>query len=151
MAYNVVGFYLGYNNMNRIVTLCGSKRFDFEETQLQLTLKGLVVIGLAGKQEKELDKYTKEYLDLVHFAKIASSDAVFVLGDGYIGDSTAKEICFADLCGKPIIHQLDCPSWTHDAIKIKAGDYKHDIILKAQQKLGYEFKKDDMPHYRSHN
>jgi len=100
--------------MINTITLCGSTRFmdDFREANIQLTRGGLSVISLSFATQKELDgveieKGMKEVLDLVHFNKILRSDAIVVVGDGYIGFSTAREILWASMQGKGLHRTMD--------------------------------------------
>src|SRR5580700_11149100 len=91
------------------VCLCGSTKFldAFAEANVELTRRGLSVLTISMALPKESgevkaeEKPLKELLDLVHFNKILRSDAVVVVGDGYIGFSTAREILWADMQGKP--------------------------------------------------
>lgn len=88
----------------RVVTLCGSARFEdqFHEWNKRLTLAGFVVLDLAvypsymgGIKDWYTDAH-KITLDLAHLAKIELSDAILVINpDGYIGDSTKREIEWA--------------------------------------------------------
>ena len=74
----------------KIVTLCGSTRFkeQFMEVQKQLTLWKPGV---------------KEMLDDMHLRKIDLADEVFVINvGGYIGESTRREIAYAEKTGKII-------------------------------------------------
>lgn len=99
-----------------VVTLCGSTRFkdEFFKVQKDLTLKGYIVIsvGLFGHSgdnevwenmsEGELTD-TKLMLDDMHKEKIDMADEIFVINkDGYIGESTWSEICYAYMTDKPI-------------------------------------------------
>lgn len=94
-----------------IITLCGSTRFkeQFIEMQKKLTLQGWIVIsvglfGHSGDDEVWSDG-AKKMLDDIHKAKIAMSDAIFVINPGgYIGDSTASEIEWAQDLGKDIYY-----------------------------------------------
>lgn len=92
------------------VTLCGSSRFaqEFIDADVELSYKGLVVINMSVSSGNEEDNRNhtqaqKECLDLIHFQKILISDAILVLGDGYIGYSTSREIIWADMLKKQII------------------------------------------------
>lgn len=92
-----------------IVTLCGSTRFkkEFFEVQKTLTLKGYIVIsvGLFGHSgdEEVWTPGTKEMLDEMHLRKIDLADEIFVINvDGYIGESTKREIEYARKTGKKI-------------------------------------------------
>lgn len=91
------------------ICLCGSTRFreQFELWNRRLTLAGFVVYSVAGFGHSG-DSFTaeeKEVLDLVHLRKIAESDAVAVIDiDGYIGDSTRREITWAKMLGKGVYY-----------------------------------------------
>jgi hypothetical protein len=92
-----------------VITLCGSTRFKdkFLETQKRLTLEGNVVIsvGLFGHSgdDEVWSEGVKEMLDRQHLAKIDLADEIFVINvGGYIGDSTRREIAYAEFKGKPI-------------------------------------------------
>lgn len=95
--------------MINTVTLCGSTRFaaDFAECNRELTKRGISVITISFAAEKDVDgvekeQGVKELLDLVHLNKILRSDAIVIVGDGYIGFNTAREILWADMQGKYI-------------------------------------------------
>lgn len=86
-----------------IITLCGSARFesDFKSLNEQLTLAGHTVFSLsvypsdkAGVKGWYTDAQKVE-LDAAHKRKIDASEAIVIVGDGYIGDSTASEILWA--------------------------------------------------------
>ena len=91
----------------KIVTLCGSTRFKehFMEAQKRLTLEGCIVIsvGLFGHSgDSDVWKPgVKEMLDDMHLRKIDLADEIFVINvDGYIGESTRREIAYAKQTGK---------------------------------------------------
>ena len=93
------------------ITLCGSARFEkeFHHWSETLTFEGNIVYGLAiypSSKDGKLwyDGKQKEFLDLIHLAKIEESDAVFVIDvNGYIGESTAREIAWAKIRGKRVL------------------------------------------------
>ena len=93
----------------KIITLCGSTRFKdaFMETQKRLTLEGCIVIsvGLFGHSGDD-DVWkpgVKEMLDDMHLRKIDLADEIFVINvDGYIGESTKREIAYAEKTGKTV-------------------------------------------------
>lgn len=93
----------------KIVTLCGSTRFkeQFLEAQKRLTLEGCIVIsvGLFGHSGDD-DVWkpgVKEMLDDMHLRKIDLADEIFVINvGGYIGESTRREIAYAEKTGKTI-------------------------------------------------
>ena len=99
----------------KIITLCGSTKFrkEYEQKNAELSLKGNVVfsVGLFGKTEGDKGKennitltlYQKNLLDSVHLAKIKLSDEIFVINvNGYIGESTKREIEYAHSHGKTV-------------------------------------------------
>lgn len=93
----------------KVVTLCGSTKFkeQFLKVQKKLTLDGCIVIsvGLFGHSgdEEVWKSGTKEMLDDMHLRKIDMADEVFVINvGGYIGDSTKREITYAESKGKKI-------------------------------------------------
>lgn len=99
-----------------VVTLCGSTRFkdEFIHAQTEFTLKGYIVISVcrfayAGDEEvwKGLDEHaltnTKIMLDDMDKTKIDLADEIYVINpNGYIGDSTWTEICYAYMTDKSI-------------------------------------------------
>lgn len=95
-----------------IVCLCGSTRFvdKFNEWRGRLTLEGKIVVGieLAILQSEADDPQHSNYpvkkmLDELHLRKIDLADRVMVLNvEGYIGESTRREIEYAKQQGKPI-------------------------------------------------
>lgn len=93
----------------KIVTLCGSTRFkeQFIEAQKRLTLEGSIVIsvGLFGHSgdEEVWKPGTKEMLDDMHLRKIDMADEIYVINvGGYIGESTKREIAYAEKTRKTI-------------------------------------------------
>jgi hypothetical protein len=103
--------------MNRptIVCLCGSTRFKdaFVEANLRETLAGRIVLSIGCDQRTDSDLFEelatgnvrlmKARLDVLHMAKIDLADEVMILNrDGYIGESTEREIEYARMRGKVI-------------------------------------------------
>jgi hypothetical protein len=94
------------------VCLCGSTRFTraYQEANLRETLSGRIVlsIGCDTKSDEELAREAgieidKERLDLLHLFKIDQADEILVLNvNGYIGESTRREIAYAERTGKRI-------------------------------------------------
>ena len=98
----------------KVITLCGSTRFknEFLEAQKRLTLEGNVVItvGLFGHSGDDVvwTEGVKDMLDRQHLAKIDLADEIFVINvGGYIGDSTRREIAYAEYKGKTITYLED--------------------------------------------
>lgn len=95
----------------RIVCLCGSTRFmdAFFDAGWEFTLKGYIVLSVGVCKHAEhhgaeaLGQDVVDKLDELHLRKIDLADEVMILNvDGYIGESTRKEIEYAKLLGKPI-------------------------------------------------
>lgn len=99
----------------QIVCLCGSTRFTAEMLvkQWELTKQGKVVLSWCALPDSYFEgedkahigdqENVKETVDEGHLRKIDLADSVFVLNvDGYIGDSTRKEIEYAKTKNKPI-------------------------------------------------
>lgn len=97
----------------KVVTLCGSTKFEaeFAEVNQRLTMEGCVVISLGMISLPELPGYdwTADNSDLkgrlggVHLQKIHLADEVYIVDPGgYIGDSTRREIAYAESLGKPV-------------------------------------------------
>lgn len=98
-----------------IVCLCGSTKFwrEFQRAGLRETLKGKIVLSIgaaSGTDDEHFgnmapEEYTevKKMLDELHLRKIEMADEILVLNtDGYIGESTRKEIRHAYILWKKI-------------------------------------------------
>lgn len=98
-----------------IVCLCGSTKFSdaFRDANLRETLAGKIVlsIGCDMKSDDEIWSHMtteeiqqiKADLDRLHLRKIDLADEVLILNvDGYIGESTQRELNYARQLGKPI-------------------------------------------------
>ena len=96
-----------------VVTLCGSTRFEaeFAEVNQRLTMEGCVVISLGMFSLPDLPDYDwtadcsdlKGRLGAVHFQKIRMADEVYIVDPGgYVGESTRREIAYAESLGKPV-------------------------------------------------
>lgn len=88
----------------RIITLCGSTRFreKFNDINRQLTFIGVIVLapGVFGGAGDELTEAEKVALDELHLRKIDLSDEICVINvGGYIGESTRREIEYAERIG----------------------------------------------------
>ncbi len=96
-----------------VVCLCGSTRFkeEFELVAREETLKGRIVLTLAVFCQADGDPLAKEQVTMLrhlHRHKIKMSDEILVVNiDGYIGDSTRKEIEFAKANQKRIEYLVD--------------------------------------------
>ena len=98
-----------------IVTLCGSTKFkdEFIDAQLRETLAGKIVLTtgcnmrsdqeIFGRMDAAEFRKTRARLDILHLHKIAMSDEILVLNvGGYIGESTEREIEYAESIGVKI-------------------------------------------------
>lgn len=97
-----------------IVCLCGSTRFyeAFQRANYEETMAGRIVLSvgfyphsskLAHGQKVGCDDEQKAKLDELHLRKIDLADQVLVLNvGGYVGDSTRREIAYAEQTGKPL-------------------------------------------------
>lgn len=98
-----------------IVCLCGSTRFSeaFQQANLRETLAGKIVLtigcdlrsdsDLFADQSPEALEQIKADLDALHFRKIEMADEVLILNvEGYIGESTRRELDYAKSFGKTI-------------------------------------------------
>ena len=97
----------------KVITLCGSSRFaaEFAEVNQRLTMDGCVVISLGMFRLPDLPDYDwtadrsdlKGRLGAVHFQKIRMADVVYIVDPGgYVGESTRREIAYAQSLGKPV-------------------------------------------------
>src|SRR3954452_23195580 len=97
----------------KVITLCGSTTFEveFAEVNQRLTMEGCVVISLGMFRLPDLPDYdwTVDSSDLkgrlggVHLHKIRMADEVYVVDPGgYVGESTRREIAYAESLGKPV-------------------------------------------------
>jgi hypothetical protein len=97
----------------KVITLCGSTKFEaeFAEVNQQLTMDGCVVIslGMFSLPDLQDDDWTTDTSDLkrrlgdLHFQKIRMADEVYIVDPGgYVGESTRREIAYAESLGKPV-------------------------------------------------
>ncbi len=95
--------------MNKIVTICGSMKFQKEmmklAAKLELEKKYIVIQCVYFSDNCELTADDICILNEIHYKKIEISDAIYVVNvGGYIGKSTHMEIEYARLCGKEILY-----------------------------------------------
>lgn len=96
----------------QIITLCGSLRYCeslFYDVQIYLERRGHVCLSVCkGEQSTPPTDIEKSVIDKVHFKKIDLSDCIIVLDlNGYIGESTANELQWAELTNKPVYYLRD--------------------------------------------
>lgn len=95
-------------NKPEVVCLCGSTKFkeEFIKARCNFTRNGLIVVGpefYSHADGIELSEWEKIRLDVLHFAKIDLADWVYIVTvDGYIGESTQREIEYARMRGKRV-------------------------------------------------
>lgn len=105
------------------LTLCGSLRFEpyWHEANKQLGLAGHICYSVMTFPSIEGDKtwYTPEQkwiLDLAHFAKIEESDGVVMLNiDGYLGESSLRELTWARMRNKIVFWTLRDDRMIHNS------------------------------------
>ncbi len=95
-----------------VVCLCGSTRFykQFQEANLRETLAGKIVLTVGGFMHNpdahgghEITDEQKVTLDELHLRKIDLADEILVINvDGYVGESTTREIHHAHETGKKV-------------------------------------------------
>ena len=93
------------------VTICGSLKFekqinDWHEALAMAGHTPYCMVVLPSQKDGVKDWYTPEQktmLDLIHLSKIEESDAILVVDvEGYIGESTTREIAWARIRGKKV-------------------------------------------------
>lgn len=93
----------------KIITICGSMKYQKEMMKIaeEYTKKGNCILTPIYPT-KNISEYSKDdikTMKVMHLERIKLSDAILVLNmDGYIGDSTKKEIEFAKSLKKEIIY-----------------------------------------------
>jgi len=125
------------------VCLCGSTRFleAFFAAGWQLTLMGHIVLSIGVCKHADADgahgaetlgNDVAERLDELHLRKIDLADWVLVLNlGGYIGESTRREIEYAEHIGKPVEflvtpdNEVECDDW---------DDVQHFAALAAERR-----------------
>lgn len=95
-----------------IVCICGSTRFvdEMSAANRDLTFAGVIVVApgvfLRAEGHEAAEPITHEQktaLDALHLRKIDLADRVLVVNPGgYVGESTSREIAYAQSTGKPI-------------------------------------------------
>ena len=98
----------------KVITVCGSLRFYTEmmEVTEKMELEGnCMLVPIYNPSRPSKDAFTEEealMLDKMHKERIKLADAILVVNvDGYIGNSTSKEIEFAKALNKEIMYYTD--------------------------------------------
>ncbi len=92
----------------KIVCICGSTKFKegFLEANAKLTMASIIVVtvGQFGHSDGvEHSRKQKAKLDVLHLHKIDVADEILVVNeDGYIGESTEREIAYAESLGMKV-------------------------------------------------
>ncbi len=74
------------------------------EANRELTLAGVIVVAPSEAEEAPTPE-EKAVLDTLHLRKIDVADRVLIVNPGsYIGESTRREIAYAQAVGKPIVY-----------------------------------------------
>ena len=87
-----------------IVCICGSTRFteEMRAANRELTFAGVIVVA-PGEPDEMVTDEQKTALDALHLRKIDLADRVLVVNPGgYVGESTRREIAYADATGTPV-------------------------------------------------
>ena len=87
-----------------IVCICGSTRFvdEMRAASRELTFAGVIVLA-PGEADGPMTGEQKAILDALHLHKIDLSDRLLVVNPGgYVGESTSREIAYAQAAGKPV-------------------------------------------------
>ena len=98
----------------KIITVCGSLSFykEMMEVTEKMELEGnCMLVPIYNPSRPSKDAFTEEealMLDKMHKERIKLADAILVVNvDGYIGNSTIKEIEFAKALNKEIMYYTD--------------------------------------------
>jgi hypothetical protein len=114
MSYPKDANFLDRTDRPRIVCLCGSTRFyrEYVEANYAETMKGRIVLSVGFYPHATsvmhgegvgVTPEQKVALDELHLRKIDLADEVLILNvDGYVGQSTARELEYARGQGKAV-------------------------------------------------
>lgn len=89
-----------------IVCICGSMKFvaEMRAVNHDLTFAGVIVLAPSEEGEAPTPE-EKVLLDALHLAKIDLADRVLIVNPGgYLGESTRRELAYAQSAGKPIAY-----------------------------------------------
>lgn len=96
----------------KVITVCGSLKFQNEimEVAEKFNKTGVCVLTPVYPYNKELklSDIDIDNMKKAHLKRIELADSIFVVNvNGYVGESTKKEIEFAKEKGKEIIYYID--------------------------------------------
>ncbi|MFF9607837.1 hypothetical protein ACF1GY_37235 [Streptomyces sp. NPDC014684] len=97
-----------------IVCICGSTRFvdEMRAVNRDLTFAGVIVVA-PGEADGPVTDEQKAALDALHLRRIDLADRVLVVNPGgYIGESTSREVDYANATGKPVAFTHPAPATT---------------------------------------
>ena len=109
-----------------IVCLCGSTKFyrEYQKAYYDETMKGNIVLSVGFYPHSQQESHGQDvgassdqkiFLDVLHLRKIDIADSIYVLNvGGYIGESAAREIAYAESKGKPIGYLESCGAANDD-------------------------------------
>ena len=94
--------------MNKIITLCGSMKFQEQMIEvaekLELEEQYIVIQCVYFDKSRVLTSQEINVLNELHYRKIDISDAIYIVNvGGYIGESTRKEIEYAHSLNKEVL------------------------------------------------
>ena len=94
----------------KIVTICGSMKFETEMQRIAFLLETKydmnVLQCVYNVDNLDITPMEQVALENAHYRKIEISDAIYVVDiQGYIGKQVSKEIAFAKSKGKEVIFQ----------------------------------------------
>ncbi|MFD7616093.1 hypothetical protein [Streptomyces sp. NPDC059802] len=87
-----------------IVCICGSARFadEMRAANRDLAFEGIIVVAPVEADGLITDEQ-KKALGALHLRRIDLADRVLVVNPGgYVGESTGREIAYAQAAGKPV-------------------------------------------------
>lgn len=93
--------------MNKIVTICGSMKFKDKMMAIakDLEVKNKYVVIQCVYSNDIFTEEEETILGDLHYNKIEISDAIYVVNvNGYIGDSTNKDIEYAKKLSKEVMY-----------------------------------------------
>ena len=96
----------------RVVCLCGSLRFvrEFADERTRLTLELAIVLAPEATEATGLEPSLVRALGDLHLRRIDLADEVRIVNpNGYLGETTRREIAYATTLGKRItyLHEPD--------------------------------------------
>ncbi|MCH4058147.1 MAG: hypothetical protein LKE89_09630 [Lactobacillaceae bacterium] len=92
-------------NYSEVVTLCGSRKFanTFRQLEWHLSRLGIVVLSPILIDNREITATEAQLFGQLHLKKIDLAVGIFVVDvNGYVGESTKKEIAYAKLHHKKV-------------------------------------------------